>query len=384
MRIGHFLSHYPGAGGTTSMVLGLSRGLISEGHEVIVYGYRRAASDRGHLAERRAVPVRLKEYLFPHPRLHVLSQPFDALSERLSRNVDRLDALVIHGMFGPFSLGTAIAARRGGVPTIACPHDPYAPAVFVERSHTKRAYLRFVERPYLRRVSAIHVLAPSHESHIRSLGLEVPVIVVPNGLDRSRFGSSLPEATRVKSDRPLDLLYFGRWDIYNKGLDLLVEAVATENLRRRVHLHVAGPGGASERRRLDSLVATYGAVNVTLEGFLPDIERAIGEADCVILPSRFDGFGQVVLESLAVGTPVILSSAVGASEYLGRDDGVIVCDPHVEGIVGGIAWMLQHGATAYRNTVRSRASLASRFSWDVIARAWCSAVATVGVTNRTG
>ena len=68
---------------------------------------------------------------------------------------------------------------------------------------------------------------------------------------------------------------------------------------------------------LPKKVKFFGKINIA------DIPSHIINSDCLILPSKFDGFGAVAVEALMVGTPVICSSVCGVVEVI-RSSGA--CD----------------------------------------------------------
>lgn len=376
MRVGHFLAHFPAPGGTTTAVAGLSQALAARGHSVYVYGY-------GEPGATPATGIEIR--LFPRPLIPV--RPFEnGLSSWLAENRDRLDLLVIHGVFGLFSPMIARAAREGGLAVVASPHDPYSAALFRSRRLRKALFWRTSEHPYLSTVDAIHVLAPSHRLHLARLGIPSHTFAIPNGVT----ASLLAEAGRLRSEaapasRAFRLAYLGRWDVYNKGLDLLLGAIASDPVLRRVcRLTIMGRSTGSERRELRRLIARLrlgGAVSAI--GYVADPWPAVREADALVLPSRFDGFGQVVLEALAFGTPVVASTEAGVSEMLGRDLGLLAARPDVPGLRDALR-------TAYddRGALRIAARAAldhlrEHLAWDVIAAAWEQAAdgvkAAVGV-----
>ena len=112
------------------------------------------------------------------------------------------------------------------------------------------------------------------------------------------------------------LLFVGQL-IPRKGVDLLLHALARLS-SRAWRLCFVGQGTDSER--LTTLADDLGlAARVHWQGSLPnDAVRAwMAEADTLILPSRYDGWGAVVNEALALGTPVVVSDACGAADLVG-------------------------------------------------------------------
>jgi UDP-glucose:(heptosyl)LPS alpha-1,3-glucosyltransferase len=68
--------------------------------------------------------------------------------------------------------------------------------------------------------------------------------------------------------------------------------------------------------RYKTLAERYARGKVTFVGRCEDVERYYGAADVVALPSIQEAFGNVVLEGLASGLPVVVSKTVGAAELL--------------------------------------------------------------------
>lgn len=73
--------------------------------------------------------------------------------------------------------------------------------------------------------------------------------------------------------------------------------------------------------------------NVHFLGFVNDIEKLYTAVNFTILPSKYEPFGLVVSESLACGTPVIVSTYTGAAELMTKSDGIILKDVSVSTII---------------------------------------------------
>ncbi len=101
--------------------------------------------------------------------------------------------------------------------------------------------------------------------------------------------------------------------IHRKGIDLLLRACGELPATGwRLDCYGDGP----ERPRLDHMVRSLGlAERVVFHGVVSNdaVRSALAQADCAVLPSRFDGWGTLVNEALAAGTPVICTAACGAA-----------------------------------------------------------------------
>lgn len=156
-------------------------------------------------------------------------------------------------------------------------------------------------------------------------GLEV----VHNGIDLEAFSPDSEERPKRPNSDPLQVLFVGSID-YRKGVDTL--AVAARHMGSRIQVSVVGPV------RDDTLARKLNALdNVHLLGPLGG-SRLLAQyrsADVTVLPSRADAFGYVVSESLACGTPVIVSDRCGSAELV-RDgvDGYVFTTDSSESLIG--------------------------------------------------
>ncbi len=110
-----------------------------------------------------------------------------------------------------------------------------------------------------------------------------------------------------------------------KGLDQLLEAFAGLD-SRRFQLLVAGspiPAGHPD--------------NVRYIGYVDDLAPLYAAVDLTILPSDYEAFGLVVVESLQCGTPVMVSPRVGAAELLSPEDGIVLPDNRPQTLARAIA-----------------------------------------------
>jgi glycosyltransferase involved in cell wall biosynthesis len=106
--------------------------------------------------------------------------------------------------------------------------------------------------------------------------------------------------------------------IHRKGIDLLIRACATlPQTGWQLDVYGDGPERPSLERLSSSLQLSD---RISFRGTLPNdrLRAAIAAADCAVLPSRFDGWGMLVNEALAVGTPIICTTACGSASILNQ------------------------------------------------------------------
>lgn len=204
-------------------------------------------------------------------------------------------------------------AREAGIPTIldaaSVHHTLQAEAGLLDGGKEFRAFV--AKRKDAEIVLADHVITCSTLARDSYVAAGVPadrVHLLPLGFDPGIF---TPVDDPGRSG-PLRLAFVGRFTKV-KGADVLAEAVeklAAEAVPYELRIAADASGDQEIRARLDAHATLLGKLP---HAQLPDLYRW---ADALVLPSRFDSFGLVVLEALACGLPVIVSDRVGAKDFV--------------------------------------------------------------------
>jgi glycosyltransferase involved in cell wall biosynthesis len=198
------------------------------------------------------------------------------------------------------------------------------------------------------------------------------ITVVPYGVDCERF---VPAPARDKScSGKLKLLFVGRIN-QRKGVKYLLEALRLLDTRN-IELTICG-------RVVDSLELFKpfaDCVNIRPSVSNEELVAAYQSADLFVFPSVAEGFGQVLLESLACGLPILSTTHTAAPDLI--DDGVegFVVEPrNPELLAERIHWAHTHRAEldGMRAAARQRAE---SFTW---ARFRSRAVAAIIATHRS-
>ena len=185
-----------------------------------------------------------------------------------------------------------------------------------------------IERRLFRTTPRIVAIARAGKAEIESL-YDVPprrVDVVYNGVDLVRFHPASCARVRVSARAEARvpagasaLLFVGS-GFERKGLGTALEALA--RIRADARLIVVGRGNVdayqAQARRLGI------EERVIWLGARPDVERWYGAADVVVLPTTYEPFGNVHLEALASGVPIVTTSAAGGAEIVNDTCGAVV------------------------------------------------------------
>jgi D-inositol-3-phosphate glycosyltransferase len=198
--------------------------------------------------------------------------------------------------------------------------------------------------------------------------------VVPCGVNLDLFQPREKQAARqllgFDENTPL-ALYVGRFDPI-KGIDRLLKAVARLRRRQRLQLAVIGGDGpeTDEFQNLQRLAHQLGVQDSVT--FLGRIEQDklppyYCAADALVIPSYYESFGLVGLESLACGTPVV-STRVGAMSAIlqNTDAGMLVDNADPVPLANSIATVFNRQRAGEFSAARTRAAVYP-YGWKNVA-----------------
>jgi glycogen synthase len=200
------------------------------------------------------------------------------------------------------------------------------------------------------------------------------IFVVPGGVDADRYcmnGSrrAAREKLQLPTDRPL--IVSVRRLIRRVGLEGLIDAMAeVRKAAPEALLLIAGRGALAQElarriaeRDLEDHVRLLGFVD---EGDLPWLYRA---CDLSIVPSvALEGFGLPTIESLAAGTPVLVTPVGGLPEVvIELDPGLILRDASTPSLADAISWALRD-LDKLPSPETCASYVREHFDWPVIAR----------------
>lgn len=219
-----------------------------------------------------------------------------------------------------------------------------------------------LERAMIGRARRLSATSAATRELLATLAPHIPVDMVYAGVPDELF--ALPRQEEGY------LLYFGRLDVFQKGLDTLLEAVAIlARERPTVELRIAGRGKDTERVR--EMVATLGIdSNVRMLGAVSEDERQrlFAGAQVQLMPSRFEGFGMVAAEAMAAGVPLVAAAAGSLPEVVDAPRGGVLVPPgDPAALAAAVAALLDDPGRRAALAQGARAS-AERFRWKAVAR----------------
>jgi glycosyltransferase involved in cell wall biosynthesis len=269
---------------------------------------------------------------------------------------------VVHGhCLSASSLGASIGAEARNVPFLLKPSlgGPDGELARLLRSRARRVLIG-----RLKNVNRFAVLDDSIADELAAIGVDrARMVAVPNGVDLDLFKPA-DRKFRAERRRAIGLpegplaLYMGQL-VARKGVEEVLAAWPKVLEREpQASLAVAGEGPLAA---MVTAAAARDRARVLQLGVRNDVVDLLAAADLLVLPSRNESFGNVLIEALAAGR-----TGVAASLELDGRVGVYVEPDHPESISAGIIATLEQVHTDPGLGARCRAA-AKPFDFSVVA-----------------
>jgi len=258
--------------------------------------------------------------------------------------------------------------RKHGIPTFASLHT---------RFETYPSYygIGFLEQPLIRLLTRFYnradqVVTPgkSMADLLRRWGVTTPIGTWSRGVDHDRFSPTRRSLEWRRSlgiaDDVIAVGFLGRL-VLEKGLDIFAD-VATELRARGVrhHILVIGEGPARDwfaERVPDAAFAGFQSGD--------DLGRAVASMDVFFNPSVTETFGNVTLEAMAAGVPVVAARATGAVDLVEEGvTGFLVPPRDVKAYADAIARFAEDPGLRNRTGAEGHARAAA-YEWDRVNQA---------------
>jgi glycosyltransferase involved in cell wall biosynthesis len=244
---------------------------------------------------------------------------------------------------------------------------------------TGRGLARYIARLYnatsltyvLKRVDKIIITQPGYlHSSPYLKRYEHKIVIIPNGVDVEKFKP--PSGAKHASNVLFFLSILDEFHRY-KGLDILLKAlIIVKKDIPDVKLIVGGSGELmGEYQRMANSLGLNGAVE--FHGFIPDdrLVEYYSNSNVFVLPSissTQEGFGIVLLEALACGTPVISTAIVGVAADVQANHAGIIIPPNDSGaLADGILTLLRDAALAQKMGDAGRRLVEAKYTWEKVA-----------------
>lgn len=325
--------YFPRVNGVSTSIQTFRNAFLAQGHRVtlIAPDYGTPCEDERDILR---IPSR-KVIVDPEDRM-MHYRALTALADRLRD--ETYDLLHIHTPFVAHYAGLALA-RRLNLPVIESYHTFFEEYLYNYVRWLPRASLRFAARRFSSRqgnsVDALVVPSTPMRDVLAGYGVTTPMHIIPTGIDLTGFRQGGEGGFRarhgIREDQPL-LLFVGR-AAHEKNIAFLLRMfVQVRKQRPDAVLVLAGEGPAEHS--LKALGEKMGLGNaLRFVGYMArngELQQAYRSADLFVFASRTETQGLVLLESMALGTPVVSTAVMGTRDVLRDGQGCLIAEEEVD------------------------------------------------------
>ncbi|MFL5787408.1 MAG: XrtY-associated glycosyltransferase XYAG1 [Flavisolibacter sp.] len=346
MKIAHIVPSYKPAytyGGTISSISKLCESLVSNGLDITVLtttanGKEELNVEPGtkQIVDGVAV-IYFKRITGDHTHLS------PRLWTYLWKHANEFDIIHIHSWWNLLVMVSAMIARIKGIKLIISPRGMLSNYIRSARHSFIKTVLHALIGKRLLKGSLFHATSESEFRECRQIINGWNGFMLPNLL-------SLPKMELVKpANQKFTLIFLSRIDP-KKGLELLFKAIAEFKLD--LILRIAGSGNQKYIAELKHLAEELNMAEcIQWLGWLGPIEKfkELMNADAMILPSHNENFANVVIESLYVGTPVIISEQVGLSSFVKQKN---------------LGWVVNRNTVEIAQAIKNAITLSQQYPQD--------------------
>jgi len=257
------------------------------------------------------------------------------LSPALLKNVWQkardYDVVHIHAWWNLVSMLSCLIAVVRNVKVVVSPRGTLSNYSFNNKNNGIKGLIHtFLTKPLLKRCD-IHTTSDNEYSAVKNIIRAKHFFNIPNfiRLNVNKQYAVVPPAGHIK------LIFLSRIE-EKKGLDILFDAL--KDVQIPYKLTIAGDGNSDYIKSLKAIAVNNNIdTHIDWIGFQSDNKFDLLHAhDLLVLPSHDENFGNVVIESLSVGTAVLISEQVGLADYVATNNLGWICQTNASSVSAAI------------------------------------------------
>ncbi len=284
---------------------------------------------------------------------------------------------------------TQVIAEKLGIPHVHVPHSTgWLKRKLNKGSEQKYRFHERIQKETWMYNRCQSLIATSNEQRdIMAEVYSVPIqkiSVVPAGYDVCRFyprtEKTIKKFQEENDIRSTDILAIGRM-AYNKGYDLLIKSLPYAlkvNPEIRLLACFGGKNSKRDEKKINELKQMSDKLgvsqNIVWRGYVSDNDLPLyyGSAGVFALSSRYEPFGMTAVESMASGTPAVITEKGGLKQFLNKDLAFLVENPENPRAYGeALANVIQNEKQSDSLRKICAVYASNHFSWEKIAELSC-------------
>jgi glycosyltransferase involved in cell wall biosynthesis len=299
-----------------------------------------------------------------------------ALLKALWRQSKSHDVIHIHAWWNLVSILSCFIALMRSVPVLVSARGTLSPYSFQNKNKgIKWLIHQLLSKPLLKRCH-FHVTSDRENEAIKSVVKPKSITAIPNFV---KLPANYPKSND-SSYSPFNLIFLSRIE-EKKGLDILINALPF--LKFPYSLTIAGDGDQDYIAELKALSKTNKVENnIQWVGFQNENKFELLQAHhLLVLPSHDENFGNVVIESLAVGTAVLISEQVGLADYVYKNQLGWVCQTNPLSVAHSIENIARQTTDIERIRLEAPGIITNNFNEDSLAIKYIGLYNKIGIAN---
>lgn len=275
------------------------------------------------------------------------------------------DVVVFEGFYYIEDVHVAKMLRKRGVPYIIVPRSSLTKMALHNHAWFKKwvAHKLYFDG-FVKHAKAIQYL--TQQEAIDSIGhFKTPYFIIPNGFNTPS------ERKQVFTRDGVKAVFIGRLDMFQKGLDLLLEALSEMKevlISSHFTIDIYGPrrydfeniAKVIEERGLSPIAALHDEIGGD------EKKRVLLNADVFVMTSRFEGHPMGLIEALAYGIPCLVTPGANMAEEIHDQNAGWTCEGMKESIIQGLMQVLKE-KESFMTKSQNAVQLAKCYNWEELA-----------------
>ncbi len=311
---------------------------------------------------------------FEHWRNVSAFHRLDELGDKLSLSTiasvfSRPDVVLFEGFYHPEAVRFSWQLRRNKIPYIIIPRSSLTEAAFHNHGFLnylkKKAAVFLLLKGFTRHALAIQYLT-NKEFLDSGQSWNSHNFIIPNGI-------VLPEVCKtVYSRDSIKGAYIGRPSLYQKGLDLLINACKSihEELRQACFTIDCHMPSKNDFEKVVELINTNDVSDILVVKpavYGVDKEDALLYSDVFIMTSRFEGHPMGLIEAMSYGLPVGVTEGTNMADQILAANAGWITESSVSGVIDMLRRIMNE-KDLYVSKGKNARLLAAEFEWDKLAQ----------------